>query len=128
MAPPGRARNITPATTALSCWIPTAIGSRPSATRLSWCGEYVEISVGWVEFLRDPTITPRPRCWVSRKSAPTQPTKADLPQRGVDLLQRGRARAQLLLGERVERRVDRVEVLVQVFGLVVDVEQAGDNL
>ena len=47
---------------------------------------------------------------------------------GVDLLERGRARAQLLLVERVERRSDRVEIVVQVLGLALDVEQAGDDL
>ena len=49
------------------------------------------------------------------------------PQAGVDLLQRGRAGAQLLLGECVERPVHRVEMKVQILGLVVDEEKAGQN-
>jgi len=51
-----------------------------------------------------------------------------LPQAGVDLFQRRRTRTQLLLGERVERRVDRVEMLVQVFRLAIDIEQSGHHL
>src|SRR5262249_31571712 len=50
------------------------------------------------------------------------------PQAGVDLLECRGARAQLLLRERVERRVDRVEMVMQVHLLFVDVEQAGDDL
>jgi hypothetical protein len=43
------------------------------------------------------------------------------PQRRVDLFQRRRAAAQILLTEHVERRLDRVEVAVQVRGAVLDV-------
>src|SRR5262252_4386360 len=63
----------------------------------------------------------------------SQPASADceaaiLPQRGVDLLERSLARAQLLLGERVERRCDRVEMPVQVLGIGLDIDEAGDDL
>src|SRR5690349_19481057 len=47
---------------------------------------------------------------------------------GVDPLQRRRARAELLLAERVERRRHRVEVAVEVFRLLVDIEKPGDHL
>src|SRR5262249_16277130 len=52
----------------------------------------------------------------------------DLSQAGVDFRKRRRARTQVGLGERVERRVYGVEIAVQVFGLAIDVEQAGDDL
>src|SRR5439155_10405358 len=54
-------------------------------------------------------------------------TPRDLPQRRVNLLQRPRSRAQLLLAELVERGLHGVEVGVEVFGVGVEVQQAGDD-
>src|SRR5215475_11740084 len=51
-----------------------------------------------------------------------------LPQAGVDLVQRGRARTQVLFAQRIERGRDRVEMLVQILGFALDVEQPGDEL
>src|SRR5215813_3315422 len=51
-----------------------------------------------------------------------------LPEAGVDLLERRRARAQLLLGQRVERRLHGVEMGMQVLGIAVDVEEPGHDL
>jgi hypothetical protein len=51
-----------------------------------------------------------------------------LPQPRVDLLQRGRARTNLILGEPIERRVASVEVAVQILGLGIEVEHSGDEL
>src|SRR3984957_20758204 len=45
-----------------------------------------------------------------------------LPQAGVDLVQRGRARTQRLFAERVERRFDGVEMGVQILGLRIDIQ------
>src|SRR5262245_11341648 len=49
-------------------------------------------------------------------------------QTGVDLFQRRGAGAEVLLVQRVERRLDGVEMGVQVFGFRIDVEQAGNDL
>jgi hypothetical protein len=51
-----------------------------------------------------------------------------LAQAGVDLVQCGGTRAQRVLAKLVERRIDGVEVGVQVFRLRIDVEQSGDDL
>src|SRR5262245_42449749 len=51
-----------------------------------------------------------------------------LPQACVELLERRLAGAQLLFAKRVERRVDGAQVRVQVFGLLLDIKQAGDDL
>src|SRR5947208_4546466 len=53
---------------------------------------------------------------------------AKLPQARVDLFKHSLARAELVLGERVERARDRVEVPVEVLGLTLDVNEAGDDL
>ena len=52
----------------------------------------------------------------------------NLPQTGVDLFQRGRAGAQISGFQRIERRLDGVEMGVQVFGVRIDIEQPGDDL
>ena len=46
---------------------------------------------------------------------------------GVDLLERPCARAELLLGELVERRGGGVEVSVEVFGIGREIEKAGET-
>src|SRR5882757_10104493 len=51
-----------------------------------------------------------------------------LAQAGVDLVQRGGAGAQRLLIQRVERRLDGVEMGMQIFRVRIDVQQAGDDL
>ncbi len=51
-----------------------------------------------------------------------------LAQTRVELVERRRARAQLLLAERVERRVDGREVCVQIVRIAVHIEQPGDDL
>src|SRR5262249_3353262 len=48
-------------------------------------------------------------------------------QAGVDPLERRRARAEVGRVQRVERRRDRIEMVVQVLGRRVDIEQAGDD-
>src|SRR5476651_1561658 len=49
-------------------------------------------------------------------------------QAGVDLFERGGAGAKFFFVERVERRRDRAEMRVQVFGLGVYVKQSGHDL
>src|SRR5580700_7841704 len=49
-------------------------------------------------------------------------------QAGVDLIEHRGAWAEVLLGQRIERRIHSVETVVQVLGLAVDIEQAGNDL
>src|SRR5665647_1413613 len=51
-----------------------------------------------------------------------------LPQSRVELVERALAGAQLALAERIERRLDRVEMRMQVARLFLHIEQAGDDL
>jgi len=51
-----------------------------------------------------------------------------LPQARIDLVERGRAGAQVLFAQRIERLLHRREVVVQILGVGLDVEQAGDDL
>src|SRR5262245_224071 len=51
-----------------------------------------------------------------------------LLQACVELLERRLAGAQLLFAKRVERRVDGAQMRVQVFGFLLDIKQAGDDL
>src|ERR1039458_896758 len=51
-----------------------------------------------------------------------------LAQRCVELVQHRLAGAKLILAERIERPVDRMQVGVQVFRVLLDIEQAGDDL
>src|SRR5215510_6197916 len=53
---------------------------------------------------------------------------ARLPQAGVDLLQRRGARAKVRLGERIERRLDGVQIAVQVFRFGINIKEARDDL
>src|SRR3982074_366910 len=46
----------------------------------------------------------------------------------VEPLERRRTGAKLLLSQRIERRVDRRKMVVQVVGIAVDIEQPGDDL
>src|SRR5712672_122550 len=50
-----------------------------------------------------------------------------LPQRRIYLLQHPRPRTQLLLAELVERGFHGIEVGVEVFGVCIEVQQAGDD-
>src|SRR5437868_5160932 len=49
-------------------------------------------------------------------------------QTGVDLLQRRGAGAERLFVQRIQRRLDGVEMGMQVFSLRIDVQQSGDDL
>src|SRR5512144_905269 len=51
-----------------------------------------------------------------------------LPQACVELLECRLAGTQLLFAERVERGLDGAQVCVQVFRILLDIEQAGDDL
>src|SRR5581483_2040944 len=51
-----------------------------------------------------------------------------LAQRGVDLLKRSRAGAQLFLVESIERRLDRIEMAVQILRVGFHVQKARDDL
>src|SRR5215472_16530202 len=51
-----------------------------------------------------------------------------LAQAGVDPLERRRAGAEVGRVERIERGLDRIEMVVQVLGRRIDIEQAGDDL
>src|SRR5207342_885009 len=51
-----------------------------------------------------------------------------LPQACVELLERRLAGTQLLFIQRVERGVDGAQVCVQVFRILLEVKQAGDDL
>src|SRR5882762_5995921 len=62
-----------------------------------------------------------------RHNAATQRAQASA-QRRVDLLEHPCARAQVLLGELVERHLDGVEVGVEVLGVWREVEKAGEDL
>src|SRR5439155_13270356 len=62
-----------------------------------------------------------------RHNAATARTRASA-QRGVDLLEHPCARAEILLGELVERHRVGVEVRVKVFGVGCQVEKAGEDL
>ena len=50
-----------------------------------------------------------------------------LPQCSVDLLQHPRPKTELFLAQRVERSREGVEMGVEVFGVGVDVEEAGED-
>src|SRR5204863_4658791 len=63
-----------------------------------------------------------------RRLAGTTVRREGLPQTRVDLREYRRARAQFALAERIEWRVDRLEMRVQVLRLPLDIEQAGDDL
>ena len=54
--------------------------------------------------------------------------ESKLPQAGVDRVERLRARDQVRPAKFVQRRGDRVQRVVQVAGLGIDIEQAGDDL
>src|SRR5260370_16964746 len=56
------------------------------------------------------------------------PSYGELPQSGIDLVEHRGTRAQLPLRERVERRLGRVEMLMQIFCLTVEVEDARHDL
>src|SRR3954471_14510644 len=49
-------------------------------------------------------------------------------QAGVDLVERGLAGAEVLFAERIERRVDRPQMAVEVIRFAFDIQQAGDDL
>src|SRR5690242_5762922 len=51
-----------------------------------------------------------------------------LPEACVELLERRLAGAKLFLAKGVERRLDRAQMRVQVFRILLDIEQAGDDL
>src|SRR5690242_19914167 len=51
-----------------------------------------------------------------------------LPQRRVDLVERGLTGAEVGLTERIERRTDRVQVTVQVVRVAIDIKEPGDDL
>src|SRR2546421_11244237 len=53
--------------------------------------------------------------------------EADLPKSRVYLFQHPRPRTKLLLAELVERGLHGIEVGVEVFGVGVEVQQAGDD-
>src|SRR5438045_1036386 len=63
-----------------------------------------------------------------RQSVEVQCLRLRSAQTGVDLVQRGRAGAQRLLIQRVERRLDGVEMGVQVFRFRIDIQEPGDDL
>src|SRR3954471_2064576 len=49
-------------------------------------------------------------------------------QAGVDLVERGLTWAEVLFAKRIERRIDRAQVAVEVIRVAFDIEQAGDDL
>src|SRR5271169_6072984 len=83
--------------------------------------------VGWSTFQPN-TLPPSIKGAMWSSERPRRRRSIRLPQRGVELLQRRPAGAELLLAQRVERPVDRAQMGVQVFRVLFDIEQAGDDL
>lgn len=84
--------------------------------------EYNKISGKQVRFKLDMTQTGQQFTGISMD---VDGYGLNLPQPCINFLQSGIARAQHLLRHGVERRVGRVEHIVQVAGVAVHIEQAG---
>src|SRR6185312_10225045 len=105
----------------ISSWARAAPGARSEAERVAARGRAVRIFIGGLEM--------RFRALVAARAEAVQRLRLiRSAQRRVDLLQRRRAGAERVGFERIERRLHRVEVGMQIFRLRIDIEQAGDDL